>query len=577
MSLQPETIIYMGKAVPSSGSGAHTETALLSITTEPSAPFAKGSKYFRNEDGVDPELNKKIYTAVVDGTWENADVADPVFGAYYTYNGDTYTWDGDSLQIFELEDYQLIADKTDDIITNKTSSAKYPSTKAVYDYFVSQGTARNFIDAGITKTSSSYTFLELAEEIRGKQFATGTTLYGEVSNSGKPSGISNAEIRVEILETKENIINPAGSGLKSQVIEFTLFSTDVAPKEWSFIYYDQRNTPWTWIPKAVPTDDYISQATTTVPSSKALYDGLDSKIGIVDGELKVSNGDTIVVDVEDDSSTEIFSDAINVSAYGNDSEEASIYVDGINGARIDVVTDTNQINIVTDSNGANISKTVGNITKNVLWEGEGDDIITISDITSFQIPNAPLGTELPMPVLDDIKDVGVYKINFDLSAMAPGASVTGTLEVSDLGDSIQQWYQTCISNATFIFSRTYESNTWSNWYCISGFQDFYTPGNLVAGSNVTITTTQDESGYAKHSINASTPTPVITWYNSASFVGNTITIPDTSSASLVKVYYNGLLQQEDANGQTNDYSISGTTLTMNKTLGSDDKVAVEIM
>ena len=199
-----------------------------------------------------------------------------------------------------------------------------------------------------------------------------------------------------------------------------------------------------------------------------------------------------------------------------------------------------------------------------------ENTITISDITSFQIPNAPLGTELPMPVLDDIKDVGVYKINFDLSAMAPGVSVLGILEVSDMGGgSIQQWYQTCISNALFVFSRTYESNTWNNWYCISGFQDFYTPGNLVAGSNVTITTTQDESGYAKHSINASIPTPTQNWYTGNT--GTTITILNTSSANLVDVYKNGVLLQN-----IEDYSISGTTLTLTTALEATDKICVKV-
>lgn len=262
----------MGKLViPSivaSGIGTSNSkaVALLSITVEPVAPFAKGSKYYNS-------TTKKIYTAVEADTWVGAKESDPSFSAYYTYNGKAYTWDGNSLELFELEDYQLIADKVSSIETYKTSTTKYPNTKAVYDYFVAQGTARNFIDASITKTTSSYTFLDLAEEIRGKQFATGTTLYGEVRNSGLPTNVSNAEIRVEILETKDTV-NPSGSNLKSQVIEFTLFSTDVEPKEWSFIYYDQRNITWTWISKAVPTNSYNTQATTTVPTSKALYDAL---------------------------------------------------------------------------------------------------------------------------------------------------------------------------------------------------------------------------------------------------------------------------------------------------------------
>lgn len=405
LTIQDSTV-YFGSASPESGSGAHKETALLSITTAPAAPFAKGSKYFRNEDDVEPELNKKIYTAVVDGTWDGAKISEPVFGAYYTYNGDTYTWDGDSLQIFELEDYQLISEKTDSYtsqssttypssqalydglsfkedLSNKaqnfedtTSTTKYPTVKAVADYVVKESIIRNFDDAGITKTTSSYTFPELADEIRKKQFTTGTTLYGEVRNQGMPTGIGNAEIRVEILETK-NIVNPSGSTYKSQVLEFTLFSTDIEPKEWTFIYYDQRNTQWVWAPK--------------------------------------------------------------------------------------------------------------------------DHIVIVDDITMFQIPNAPLGSELPLPVLDDITIPGEYTIRFDLSDMEPGALLIGNLIVSNAG-LLSQKYTCEISGATFILTRQQESNTWTPWFCISGLNNFFTPANLVAGTNLQITHAADESGYDKYTV-----------------------------------------------------------------------------
>lgn len=272
---------------------------LLSITTEPSGEYPKGSKYFRESDS-------KIVTSVEDGTWDGAKLSDPVWGAYYLYDGHAYVWDGNSLEIFELNDYQLTKDKTNsyssqstttytsskalydglatkESLSNKAqnfedsaSTTKYPSVKAVADYVFGQGIAHNFDAAGITMTTSSYTFPQLAEEIRQKQFATGTTLYGEVRNSGMPTGISNAEIRVEVLETKSTV-NPQGSTYKSQVIEFTLFSTDVDPKEWAFIYYDQRNVDWAWTPKAVPSADYTSTSTVTVPTSKALSDGLATK------------------------------------------------------------------------------------------------------------------------------------------------------------------------------------------------------------------------------------------------------------------------------------------------------------
>lgn len=81
------------------GGGSSKATTLLSITTAPSAPFESGSKYYN-------DTTKKIYTATEDNTWTNAQETDPLFGAYYIYDNKTYTWDGNSLEIFELEDYQ---------------------------------------------------------------------------------------------------------------------------------------------------------------------------------------------------------------------------------------------------------------------------------------------------------------------------------------------------------------------------------------------------------------------------------------------------------------------------------------
>ena len=67
---------------------------LLSITTEPTGTeFEKGSKYFN-------ESESKIYTAVADNTWDDAKITDPVWGAYYLYDGHAYVWDGNSLEIF---------------------------------------------------------------------------------------------------------------------------------------------------------------------------------------------------------------------------------------------------------------------------------------------------------------------------------------------------------------------------------------------------------------------------------------------------------------------------------------------
>lgn len=226
------------------GAGAYDKVPLLSITTEPHpvGGFEKGSKYFNSSDS-------KIYTAVSDDTWENAKISDPQWGTYYVYDNKAYIWDGNSLEYFELEEYQRIANITNSYTS--TSTTTYPSSKALADGLATKGgVVRNFADAGIEDTTASYTFIQLAEEIRLKQFPTGTILYGEVSNQGMPSGINNSELRVEVLETKTSLVNPAGSQYKSQVLGFTLFSTDVEPNEWTFLYYDRRDTPWVWVPKA---------------------------------------------------------------------------------------------------------------------------------------------------------------------------------------------------------------------------------------------------------------------------------------------------------------------------------------
>lgn len=63
--------------------------------------------------------------------------------------------------------------------------------------------------------------------------------------------------------------------------------------------------------------------------------------------------------------------------------------------------------------------------------------------------------------------------------------------------------------------------------------------------------------------------PNLTWYTNVT--GTTVTISDTSSATLVKIYKNGLLLQP-----TEDYTISGTMLTLVTALVSTDKITVEV-
>jgi len=69
--------------------------------------------------------------------------------------------------------------------------------------------------------------------------------------------------------------------------------------------------------------------------------------------------------------------------------------------------------------------------------------------------------------------------------------------------------------------------------------------------------------------------PTLTWYTSADWTlsadGLTLTIADTSSANLVKVYRNGVLLQPNA-----DYTISGTSLVVPTALTATEKITLEV-
>lgn len=69
--------------------------------------------------------------------------------------------------------------------------------------------------------------------------------------------------------------------------------------------------------------------------------------------------------------------------------------------------------------------------------------------------------------------------------------------------------------------------------------------------------------------------PTLTWYTSADWTlsqdGLTLTIADTSSANLVKVYRNGVLLQP-----TVDYTISGTSLVVPTALTATEKITLEV-
>ena len=69
--------------------------------------------------------------------------------------------------------------------------------------------------------------------------------------------------------------------------------------------------------------------------------------------------------------------------------------------------------------------------------------------------------------------------------------------------------------------------------------------------------------------------PTLTWYTADDWTlsqdGLTLTIADTSSANLVKVYRNGVLMQPTA-----DYTISGTSLVVQTALTASEKITLEV-
>lgn len=100
---------------------------------------------------------------------------------------------------------------------------------------------KTFEELGITKVTNQDTFVDLALEIQSLGLPTKTTIYGEVRNLPMPKGVGNAEVKVEILDTKSN---------GKQVMLFTLYSSDTEPYQWTFVYYqpnyESHNQSWIW-------------------------------------------------------------------------------------------------------------------------------------------------------------------------------------------------------------------------------------------------------------------------------------------------------------------------------------------
>ncbi len=122
-------------------------------------------------------------------------------------------------------------------LSSTVTGLDYNNTTGVFSlesgYVIPEQTTLNnlqrnftFAEKGITKTTSEYSTIDLAKEVAALNLEMGITLFGEVRLNDMPTGIGNAEMKVEVQQK-------SGS---TSVLAFTLTSTNVAPHEWTFYW-----------------------------------------------------------------------------------------------------------------------------------------------------------------------------------------------------------------------------------------------------------------------------------------------------------------------------------------------------
>ena len=195
------------------------EVALLSITTAPSGTFVIGSKYYNSTE-------KKIYTATVANSWTNAAVEDPSFNAIYLYSDQAYVWDGNSLELFELEEYQRKLVSGVNIKSINGNSVLGSGNLAIRTY-------QAFNSGWPTNT----TFAAFLSAVNSDTAATAGMAYlGELSCSGLPMQ-GNVEATVEIQN------GPNGN----KTIYVVITSGTNAPYRWEYTYWNNGNNVSGWI------------------------------------------------------------------------------------------------------------------------------------------------------------------------------------------------------------------------------------------------------------------------------------------------------------------------------------------
>lgn len=176
----------------SSGGGKAKQIILLSITTAPSGTFAKGSQYYNSS-------TKKIYTAVVANSWNEAKVEDPQFGVIYIFDNqgttEYYQWDGDNLVETDLEKYQLVSNISQD--SEEDSEIKYPSSKVL-----------NSIKSVFVKDIVSY--LPLSGFVEGDRYVADNKLYKAVKGYIIKSGINYAGTFIDAIDGRADFKRTSG-------------------------------------------------------------------------------------------------------------------------------------------------------------------------------------------------------------------------------------------------------------------------------------------------------------------------------------------------------------------------------
>lgn len=143
-----------------------------------------------------------------------------------------------------------------------------------------------------------------------------------------------------------------------------------------------------------------------------------------------------------------------------------------------------------------------------------------------------------------------YSVMINASGDTAVNNVTGSIMFSNYYNNTQHTYELVSADGTIPEARLADTT------------------NAQQGDILTLDANGDAVWQAGGGSGGSVPT--LTWYT-VSTAGNTLTIADTSSAQLVKIYKNGLLLEPTA-----DYSISGTTLTMVTALVVGDKITTEV-